>query len=98
MRATSNHGGQGRPCGQPVDAEAEAIVAEGWFTTIELCGGLPEPEQIEALIQAGRGLPLSLQGTRARVDLELLHSWLIEHFGEDYARLSQAVRVQGAAS
>ena len=74
------------------DVEAAAVAADSWLTTVELCGGLPEPGQIEALIQAGRGLPLSLQGTRARVDLEPLHSWLIEHFGEDYARLSQAVR------
>ncbi len=102
MRATSNHGGQGRPCGKPVDVEAEAIAAEGWFTTIELCSGLPAPEQIEALIGEGRGLPLSLQGVRARVDLELLHSWLISNFGEDYAQLSLAVRAgqdgQGADS
>ena len=97
MRATSNHGGQGRPCGQPRDTEAETIAAAGWLTTIELCSGLPEPEQIMALIERGRELPLSLQGARARVDLELLHSWLIENFGEDYVRLSRTVRAPAPA-
>ena len=74
------------------DAEAAAIAAEVWFTTIELCSGLPEPGQIEALIERGRNLALCPDGATARVELELLHSWLIEHFGADYVRLSQAVR------
>ena len=74
------------------DVEAAAVAAESWLTTVELCGGLPEPEQIAGLIERGRHLPLSQDGATALVELELLHSWLIEHFGEDYARLSQAVR------
>ena len=104
MRATSNHGGQGRSCGQPGDAEAEAVgygphaAAEVWLTEVDLCSGLPAPERIAAFIQEGRGLPLSPDGATALVELELLHSWLISHFGEDYARLSQAVRAQGADS
>ncbi len=74
------------------DTEAAAVAAESWFTTIELCAGLPEPEGLKALIERGRNLSLSQDGATALVELELLHSWLIEHFGEDYARLSQAVR------
>ena len=74
------------------DTETAAIAADGWFTTIELCSGLPEPGQIAALIERGRNLPLCPDGATARVELELLHSWLIEHFGEDYARFSRAVR------
>ena len=74
------------------DIKAATAAAEAWFTTIELCGGLPEPEQIAGLIERGRHLPLSQDGATALVELELLHSWLIENFGEDYARLSQAAR------
>ena len=72
--------------------EAAAIAAESWFTTIELCSGLPAPERIATFVQEGRGLPLSPDGATALIDLELLHSWLIENFGEDYAQLSQAAR------
>ena len=74
------------------DIEAATAAAEAWFTTIELCSGLPAPARIAAFIQEGRGLPLPLDGATALVELELLHSWLIENFGEDYARLSQAAR------
>ncbi|MDA8118934.1 MAG: hypothetical protein M0Z85_02535 [Gammaproteobacteria bacterium] len=75
------------------DTETEAIAADGWLTTIELCSGLPEPEQIMALIERGRTAPLSPDGATALVELELLHSWLLENFGPDYPKLSKLVRV-----